>query len=288
MKGENHAQGRIAPLQDFELVEITDPAEQAALAERIQRATEAVGPRMSKEQILSEIRRTAKTNGGIALGWRRFEEETGIRYYDWYGQFWTRWGDAVCEAGFKPNRMSEAYEDEVLLKKLLLLTRRLGRVPTQGDLLLATKNDSAFPSEKAFRRLGAKLQRAARLLAFCEANPGHEDVAALWRQVVVAEKPSGNEEIGCPPSPVGYVYLLKHGSRQEYKIGRTNNPIRREGEIGLQLPEKLQPVHSIKTDDPAGVESYWHRRFASKRKEGEWFALTAQDVRAFKRWKRIY
>ena len=87
---------------------------------------------------------------------------------------------------------------------------------------------------------------------------------------------------------MGYVYLMKHGSRREYKIGRTINPVRREGEMGIQLPEKLQPVHYIKTDDPAGVESYWHSRFAAKRKEGEWFALTAQDVRAFKRWKRIY
>jgi hypothetical protein len=113
-------------------------------------------------------------------------------------------------------------------------------------------------------------------------------VAALWSQVSSAEPASDAEGTGATPPKFGYVYLLKHGSRHEYKIGRTNNPLRREGEIGIQLPEKLQPVHYIKTDDPAGAESYWHTRFASKRKKGEWFALTAQDVRAFKRWKRIY
>jgi hypothetical protein len=81
--------------------------------------------------------------------------------------------------------------------------------------------------------------------------------------------------------------LIKHGSRSEYKIGRTSNPIRREGEMRLQLPERVKPVHYIETDDPAGVETYWHTRFATKRKEGEWFALSPDDVRAFKKWKRI-
>ena len=241
---------------------------------------------MDKEHIIQEIQRTAKANGGVVLGWRRFEEESGIRYYDWFGQFWTRWGDAVREAGFEPNRMSEAYEDGFLLGHLVMLTRRLNRVPTQGDLRLATKNDSEIPSEKVFRRLGSKSERAFRIIAFCEANPGHEDVAALWRQVPIAEPAPDVEEVDDAPAAPGYVYLLKHGSRREYKIGRTNNPLRREGELGIQLPERLQPVHYIETDDPAGIESYWHTRFASKRKEGEWFALTAQDVRAFKRWRR--
>jgi hypothetical protein len=112
-------------------------------------------------------------------------------------------------------------------------------------------------------------------------------VASLWRQVASTESRHG-EEAALTAPVVGYAYLLKHGSRREYKIGRTNNPLRREGEIGIQLPEKLKPVHYIETDDPAGIENYWHARFASKRKEGEWFVLTAEDVRAFKRWKRIY
>jgi hypothetical protein len=243
---------------------------------------------MDKEHIIAEIRRMAKTEGGVVLGWRRFEQETGIRYYDWYGQFWTRWSDAVREAGLEPNRMSEAYDDKLLLEKLVLLTRRLGRVPVQGDLLLAAKGDATFPSEKVFRRLGSKPQRASLLIAFCEANPGHDDVAEVWKHVASAQKSIATEEADSAVLVVGYVYLLKHGSRREYKIGRTNNPLRREGEIAFELPEKVQPIHVIKTDDPTGIESYWHSRFADKRKEGEWFALTAEDVRAFRRWKRVF
>ena len=81
----------------------------------------------------------------------------------------------------------------------------------------------------------------------------------------------------------GYVYLARSGAF--HKIGRSNSVGRRERELAIQLPEKLKIIHSIKTDDPAGIEAYWHRRFEDRRKGGEWFALSAADIAAFKRRK---
>src|SRR5262249_28655682 len=85
------------------------------------------GTSMDRDHIIREIRRTANANGGVPPGRRQFEEDTGIRYYEWYGQHRACWGEAVREAGFEPNRMSEAYDDEFLVGQLALLTRRLVR-----------------------------------------------------------------------------------------------------------------------------------------------------------------
>jgi hypothetical protein len=52
---------------------------------------------MTKEHILSEIRRTAIANGGAPLGLNGFHAETGIKKWDWHGRYWARW--AMPEGG---------------------------------------------------------------------------------------------------------------------------------------------------------------------------------------------
>jgi hypothetical protein len=81
----------------------------------------------------------------------------------------------------------------------------------------------------------------------------------------------------------GFVYLIKSG--RHFKIGKANSVEARHRQLKIQLPQVAEVVHRIKTDDPYGIESYWHRRFADKRLNGEWFALSAEDVKAFRRRK---
>lgn len=238
---------------------------------------------VTRTHILAEIQRTAKENGGVPLGKRRFASETGIKETDWLGKYWARWGDAIREAGFTPNVLQVPYSEEALLEKLASLAKELGRFPGRTDIQLKAHLDKGFPNPKTFQRLGLKNQLAVKLAKYCEGRPGYEDVVQSCVLVPREASPDRGTRSTTPEESFGYVYLLKSG--RFFKIGRTNAVGRRERELAIQLPEKATVVHSIKTDDPVGIESYWHRRFEDKRKQGEWFELTPQDVAAFKRRK---
>jgi hypothetical protein len=240
---------------------------------------------MKKEAILDLIRQTAAENGGKPLGWRKFGRETGVRYLDWCGRYWARWGDAVREAGLTPNQLSAAYPDQDLFERYASFARELGRLPTPDELQLRAHRAPGFPSEKVFRRWVNKAALAMRLLAFCGGHEAYGDIARMCESYLAEGRPETGEpcEDGEENIQIGFVYLLK--AERYYKIGRSNSTGRREYELAIQLPEKAKTVHVIRTDDPAGIERYWHNRFAEKRGNGEWFDLSAADVAAFKRRK---
>jgi hypothetical protein len=238
--------------------------------------------RVTKESILAEVQRTAALNGGQPLGRGAFFTATGIRESDWIGKFWPRWNDVLAEAGFPPNQMNRRRPDEDMLKRLAALVKELGHYPVVAELKMKARSDNTFPSPKTFERFGGKRGVAARLQTFCFENDWN-DVAALCAPVLARVDQDDGDAIEEKSAHLGVVYLIKSG--RFYKVGRTNAVGRRQYELAIQLPEKATLVHSLNTDDPAGIESYWHRRFATRRRNGEWFQLTGEDVSAFRRRK---
>jgi hypothetical protein len=143
------------------------------------------------------------------------------------------------------------------------------------------RNDPEFPSHTAFRRLGSKRQRVLKVTEYCRNNESFRDVLELCPDVVDRKQQSHDNE--ARTEEIAFVYLIKSG--RYYKIGRSNSSGRREYELAIQLPERASKVHEIRTDDPVGIEAYWHNRFESKRKNGEWFDLSPIDIKAFRRRK---
>ena len=238
---------------------------------------------MDKEHILNEIRRTAKENGGSPLGHARFQQQTGIKDTDWFGRYWARWGGALREAGFLPNSLQGPYAEDLLLERFVKLISELGRFPGLGDLRLKRHQDPTFPSHNTFNRFGSKRRFVAKILEYCRSRDGFDDVVSLLgADTARSGEPRQRREVP-DVIEVGFVYLLKSG--RYFKISKTNAQGRRERELAIQLPEKARTVHVIKTDDPAGIEVYWHTRFAAKRRHGEWFEVDATDISAFKRRK---
>jgi Meiotically up-regulated gene 113 len=236
---------------------------------------------VDREHILDEIRRTAQANGGVALGRERFAAETGIHEHAWSGRYWARWSEAVTEAGFPPNQLQGRLDDDVVLASLVDEIRRLGRMPTTAELGLRRRADTTFPSPRVFERFGPKATWASTVAAYCRDRHDCADVLELVTPMAVEEPV--DEEVADDAARHGFVYLLKSG--RHYKIGHTFDVGRRRYDLAIQLPEPVTEVHAIRTDDPPGIERYWHRRFKERRRNGEWFELTQADVKAFKRRK---
>jgi hypothetical protein len=232
-----------------------------------------------REKIISEIKRIAGTNGGQPPGRVTFENETGIRPQDWRGKHWARWGDALIDAGFQANELQQKLDLESVFPKVALAVRQFAREPTTAELEMLRHQDPTFPAYKSvINHFESKSQMMQALKKWAETSEAYSDIVAIlpdYTVIKTAAPTKGTKE--------GHVYLIKSG--EFYKIGRGDELEKRVKQIRTALPDASSLEHSIRTDDPSGIEAYWHRRFADKRANGEWFKLTTHDVIAFKKRK---
>ena len=237
---------------------------------------------LEKEKILDEIKRTTEENGGKALGEARFQKETGIGPYEW-GRFWTKFGDMLEEAGIPRNKPWTRIPDEVLVERMISKIRTLERYPTIMELRIEGDQDPTFP----YHIIKKRKQRfiVEKIVGFCNNKPEYADILKACEPIIARFNKADDTNISVSET-IGEVYLFKTG--RYYKIGKTNDTVRRGQELRIQLPEKLDLIHSIKTDDPSGIEAYWHKRFEAQRLNGEWFDLRPSDIKVFKRWRKIY
>lgn len=235
---------------------------------------------MTKDQILSQIRRLAKERGGhVSL--RAFVDATGIPEKQVLGKHWARWNQALTEAGVAPaSFLRPRVNEDFVIEAFARLAERLQKWPTQNELNLERRRDPSFPSLKVFRRLSNEGSLSQKLAAYCADRSDLATAAKVAAERNASEAP-GSFVLGRAPVN-GYVYMMRSGRR--YKVGYTTSPSRRHREVRLDLPDPTNLVHAIPTDDPPGIEAYWHRRFQSKRvRDTEFFTLDASDVSAFKR-----
>lgn len=79
----------------------------------------------------------------------------------------------------------------------------------------------------------------------------------------------------------GVVYLMRMG--EFYKIGFTRISAQaRRAIFQSGSPYPIEIVHEIRTAKPEDLERSLHEQFAHKRRNGEWFALSPDDIEYIK------
>jgi hypothetical protein len=154
----------------------------------------------------------------------------------------------------------------------------IDRFPSNSDLrLFAHQNPGGLSDATVHNHYPRRALLVDALREFLKDKPSLNHIFEMLPAVSSVKKDLQ------PHSNNGHVYLLKAGDY--YKIGHSSDLEKRVKSINVALPDKATLEHAISTDDPPGIEAYWHRRFADRRANGEWFKLSKADVLAFKKRK---
>jgi Meiotically Up-regulated Gene 113 (MUG113) protein len=213
-----------------------------------------------RARMIGDIRKIAAANGGAPPGLRQFISRTGIRRSHCIGMIWPRWSEALRYAGFAPNERQSRLDDPELLAAIAEVARIIGRIPAVTDLNTWRASGRRLSSHSTYlRHFGSMAGLLRSMKEWAGASPDRADITGMLAGV--SGPPEFQQRI------LGAVYLLRHG--QSYKIGCSKKVQRRIVRLQQALPATAKLVQLINTDDPRGIEAYWHRRFAEKRSRGE-------------------
>jgi len=236
----------------------------------------------TKERVIAAYHRATNENGGVPPGQNQFDKLISTRI--WRGKYFARFSELVRETGYEPRKKNLRHSDSELLTPIALFVRKLGRLPTEDERLIERQQSQSFPSQITIRNhFRDREGLTAALLAFCAESADYDDILAVLRNSSIGV----SSVAGTSSVQNGFIYLMKYG--RHYKIGFSNDVGRRRYDLKLLVPGPHQIIHSFETDDPRGVEAYWHKRFADKLCDGtrEYFDLSPEDVAAFKRRKNF-
>ncbi|MCP4381329.1 MAG: GIY-YIG nuclease family protein, partial [Hyphomicrobiales bacterium] len=170
---------------------------------------------------------------------------------------------------------------DLVLDKYEEVCRHCGRPPSNAELRYYARKTNGFIGHNTFAKHFGSKNGVVAALRDRAIERGEDHLIAILPAVEIS--PRLPEDAGLSKVGEDWVYLLRSGNF--FKIGRSDELEKRVRQISVALPERVEMVHAIRTDDPPGIEAYWHRRFADQRANGEWFKLSAVDLKAFKRRK---
>lgn len=75
-----------------------------------------------------------------------------------------------------------------------------------------------------------------------------------------------------------YLYLIRCGSSDFYKIGTSENPEERLQMLQVGCPYPLALIYKKQFNKATKIESFLHRKYRYKRTVGEWFEFSKDEI----------
>lgn len=180
------------------------------------------------------------------------------------------------EANFNDPRFIAALKQAADLYPYMEAVGFLGEYAHMPDYLLNAPEQYRSELWQAYLRMEEGINRGLLDISYRESRQAVIDILTGQYRRIPKEKIQGS----IPKK--GFVYVLK-ADNGYYKIGKTVNPEDRIKTFTIKLPFHVEYELLIESENYTVCEKRLHGLFADKRIDGEWFALTSEDIAEIRR-----